>query len=365
MTPTLPRYHGLDLIRLVSFIAICIFHISFIHYFTESIEIAQHSIIFTLMEYFARSLAFSGFTVAALTSALTALSGQGLQKRLRLFTFLVFGWCVFSVLIESGDVLLMWDIYPLIFVGVLTATAAEMLDPRCSRALGLLGFLMLWIPFWEFRHLVTLPYHLKIAFGFGDCQVDQVEWPVLPWIGLIWLGYGIGQTLRESWQSKRVDTLRLTPAEGAVWAILLAASAAEFGAFYHINLGRFFACEAYRQPPLTWWAHMLWPLFALRLSVEPRIQSWLARRKLCQLVSRLAVSRKFWIAYITSYLLAHALSALGTATGLEQTEWRVPATIVFGLAYFPLIEYVTRLIIRWSEWTLRRLDRRPMQGPSA
>jgi uncharacterized membrane protein len=364
MTPTVPRYHGLDLIRLLSFIAICIFHITFIHYFTASIEIAQHSVIFTLMEYFARSLAFSGFTVAALTSALTALSGQGLKKRLRLFTFLVFGWCVFSVLIERGDMLLMWDIYPLIFVGILSATAAETLHPWGSRALGIVGLMMLWVPFWELRQLVTLPHELKVALGFGDCQVDQVEWPVLPWIGLIWLGYAIGQSLREIWQTKRSDALRLTLAEGAVWGILLAASTAEFGAFYHINLGEFFACEAYRQTPLTWWAHMLWPLFALRLSVEPRVQSWLARRTLCRLVSGLAVSRKFWIAYITSYLLAHVISAVGTATGLEQTEWRVPATIAFGLAYFPLIEYVTRLVLRSSEWYLKRLDRLPLQGPS-
>jgi hypothetical protein len=342
---TTRRYHGLDLVRLTSFVAICIFHISFIHYSTPSIEIASQSAVFTAMEYFARTLAFSGFTVCVLTSVLTAYSGKGLAKRFRLFAFLMFGWCVFSALIDAGDVFLMWAIYPLILVGILTATLAEMSSPRLSRMLGLLGAVMLWIPFWQLGEIVHMPRDVKAVLGFGNCQLDQVEWPILPWIGLVWLGYLGGQSLREVHVRRRESRLRLGLPEGLAWGVVLAASWPLLGGFYRINLGQFFACEAYRQPPLIWWAHLAWPLFAMRLAVEPRIAGWLAERRFCRAASNLAVSRKFWIAYIASYLLAHALSIIGTATGLEQTEWRVPATVAFAIAYFPLIELTTRLVM--------------------
>ncbi len=351
----LPRFVGLDAIRFVSFIAICIFHITYIHYFTRDIAIAKELVIFEWMEVFTRSLAFSGFTIAFLTSLLTAYSGKGLLKRARLFLFLIIGWFLFSVLLDSGPELLVWDIYPLIFIGVFISTLAEAKKPEWSRVLGFIGFMMLWVPFWKISQwypIPELPLDFHAVLGFADCLKYQVEWPIFPWIGLIWFGYASGQALRmelsrdgQADLTSRSQGIPIHLPELCVWILFIGLGVPFWGYFYHIKLAEFFACEAYRQPPYVWWSHMMIPVFLIRASLDPKVDTFLGRLKPLVWISHLAISRKFWVGYLFSYLLAHATSYLGTLSGLEQTPWRVAATAIFCAGYFVSIEVFTRLAL--------------------
>lgn len=353
--PNLPRFVGLDAIRFVSFIAICIFHITYIHYFTREITIAKELVLFEWMEVFTRTLAFSGFTIAFLTSLLTAYSGKGLIKRARLFLFLIIGWFLFSSFLDTGPEILVWDIYPLIFVGIFIATLAEAKQPYWSQMLGLIGFILLWIPFWKLNRILPipeLPLDFQAVLGLADCLKYQIEWPILPWIGLIWFGYACGQALRTEFSKNphekahsKSSGVKLTRMEILVWILFIGLGSPFWGHFYHIKLAEFFACEAYRQPPYIWWSHMMVPLFLMRLSLDPTVDQFLGRIKPVVWISQLAISRKFWVGYLFSYLLAHATSYLGTLSGLEQTPWRVTATAVFCAGYFISIELSTRMAL--------------------
>ena len=338
------RFHGLDLIRSLSFFAIATFHISLIHYFTREITIANESTIILAADRFSRALSFSGFTILFITSLLTAYSGSTLWSRVRLHSFLSIGWMIFSYTMTGSFFDLIWDIYPLVFSGILSATILEKVAPHLLKYLGLIGFLFLWIPFWEFSDYFAMGSNARAVLGFADCTNQVSEWPVLPWIGLIWFGYAIGQPMRHAWRG-HWQHYHLTRKEGIVWAVFLLAGISQWGSFYNINLGKFFACDAYRQPPLTWWGHFIWVMFAVRLCIEPTVQKFLARPKILQFNSRLAINRKFWMAYLLNYLLAHGLSYLVTESGVEQTEWNVPTIAIIAVGFVPVTEVILRSLL--------------------
>jgi hypothetical protein len=349
-----PRFHGLDLIRLISFYAIAIFHISFIHYYSIDIQISRETPIYAAIETYARSLSFSGFTVLFLTSMLTAYSGRGLTKRIRLFGFLIFGWAIFSAYMAgSGNLLLTWDVYPLIFFGILSATIAELCSPYFSRTLATLGVVMLCVPFGEWASPKWMSYDLATVLGFGDCTKNAIEWTILPWMGLVWFGYGVGQFLREKVENNTMDDLKLTSSEACAWSIPLIGSIPQWGAFYHIRLGPMFACDAYHQTPLVWWSHLIWVFFAIRISLDPSVARWLARQSWAQRISGLCISRRFWVAYFASYVWAHVVSEIGTATAWEATSWRVEATVIVGVMYFISLEYVTKFLLFWGNYIIQ------------
>lgn len=340
------RLHGLDLIRLVSFFAIATFHVSLIHYHTADIAIAGESVIIRATEQISRVLAFSGFTICFLSSLLTAFSGSSLTKRIRLFAFLIIGWAVFSgLMVAPEDTLFVWDIYPLIFTGVLLCSIIQLYSEKGLRVAGILGFILLCIPVWEFRSMVHLPGAMQSVMGFGECPTDLVEWPVLPWIGLVSFGYWVGNELRVRWQDRRTSFFRIEKKEMIGWGLLLGVSTLRFGDYYGINLGQAFTCEAYRQPPIVWWSHFIWPLFLIRLSFEPRIQAALARWRFAHFVSNLAISRKFWLAYFANYCFCYVLSAIVSSSGVEQTAWNVPVIAFIAVFLVPMTEILVRGIL--------------------
>jgi hypothetical protein len=346
------RIHGLDAIRLVSFFAIATFHISLIHYFQTDIVIANESIIIRIVEQIARALAFSGFTIAFLTSLLTAISSSSALNRVRLFSFLVFGWFVFSALMNKpDDMFLVWDIYPLLFSGILIATIVEIYFPRFVYALGIIGFSMLWIPFWDFMQLTDPDVsEVWIVFGLASCEVGAIEWPILPWIGLPWFGYACGLAIKKFSLTGRLSETNFTKKESMFWLVVLCTSIFGFGGFYKIKLGSAFSCEAYRQSPFVWWAHFIWVLFFIRLSFDTRIQARLASLKLFRFVSNLAISRKFWLAYFLNYLLAFTLSWIVDVTEVEKTSLHVPVIATIAVGFVPLTEVVLRIILSvWDE----------------
>jgi hypothetical protein len=342
------RFHGFDVIRLASFFAIATFHVSLVHYYTPAIEIAAQSRVIGAVHAVARLLSFSGFTVCFLTSLLTAYSGRAPRKRFRLFAFLFVGWLVFSfMMFGDRDRWFYWDIYPLIFLGVLTATLADLAGRVATRVVSVVGFLLLCVPWWSLGAAwgVGDGWSGNALFGVGNCDRQTSEWPVLPWIGLVWLGYGLGRELRELRREGRLASVAVSRKEAACWAVALAASVPWLGAFYAIDLGRFFACEAYQQPPPVWWAHFAWPLALMRLSVDPRVAGRLARLAPLRWVSSLAISRRFWLAYILNYLLCYLLSWLVTTSGVETTRWNVLTIEVIAVGFVPLTEVVTRGVL--------------------
>ncbi len=310
-SPTKIRWHGLDLIRLISFSVILTFQTGFMYFYTPSYEYGQLSTIQQVAEFICRCLSFSGFSIVFLSSFLLGYVQSTVRAetyRVGIFLVLIFGWIYLSLLMHS-PYLIVWDVYGLFLVGMVGMLLLKKLGRVWIRAAGIMGFILLWIPFWEFSsYFASWPENLQQIIGVVPCPSKEAsEWPLLPWLGLVGMGYALGHELVHQLRAGDTRFLRLRSGEALVWVLVLAASIPHWGPYFHIRLGSYFSCDAYRQPPIVFWSHFIWVLAALRLSLEPRVQSWLAARRLVLTISNLAISRKFWLAYVIHFLYGHLL----------------------------------------------------------
>jgi hypothetical protein len=333
----------LDLLRLASFFAIAVFHISLIHWGTPGIigyGVQPSSWIITAVEAYARALSFSGFTIIFLTSLLIGLSRRSAWTHARLLSFIVLGWIAFSATMHNRyGWQLTWDIYPLLALGLCTAFVLR----RWSGQLGAIGLILLCIPFWDMGTL-GLNRAWQNVLGFANCAHGVSEWPILPWVGLIWVGYAAGQMVKKTQHDPQ--SLALSKSEALLWAGLMAAGIFTWGAFYNIRLGSYFACEAYRQPPQVFWGHFVWVLFIVRLAFDPRVNSYLDRQRWVHWIQGLAISQHFWIAYIGHYFLGHALSYIVDTVELEKYWFHDQVIELIALTYLPMTEFTCRGILR-------------------
>ncbi len=339
------RALGLDLIRLISFLAIGTHHVSWVYFYSVDIPTTPHSFIIQLFEFQARSLAFSGFTILFMTMALTALSGRDTKRKKEFLVYLLAAWVLFTMFIEWESVIVLpWDIYPLILVGLLILHGLETLGRNWVRAAGLIGFVLLWIPFWNFEWLQALPLWLRQAI-IGDCGSDMAEWAILPWIGLVWLGYAVGSEMKARHISAPSEKCRLHWREAAVWLVLLAASIPQWGEYFRTPMGNEFSCYVYRRAPLVFWSHLVWAVFLMRASFDDRVQNRLKQNAFARWVSTLLISRKFWLAYLVHYPLAYAIALLGNEFA-RPTAYHNEAVAFVAIIYMPATEMVCRAIVR-------------------
>lgn len=320
------RLLGLDLIRLASLIAIWYFHTQSVGWYEVTGQMSDHWI-WRAAEIYSRVIPFSGFTILILTCFLHGMTWKGWRKATPLLGFLLAGWVVLNLLVMSEHRhFWIWDIYPLIALGLLTA-------PLAPRTLGVVGLIMTWIPFWQWGILQEIsPYWRHMVIG--NCANDMADWPILPWIGLTWAAFAAGREIRGL-------MFRVGRLEGFALTVLLAASTLRWGVYYNVPLNGGFGCHMFRQAPLTWWCHLIWPMALIRLSVDPRIQGHLERFKPARWVGSLAISRHFWFAYLTHYLLINAIF-LDRGEVLEQ--YPVLCTAAY-LSILPVTEILTRLLL--------------------
>lgn len=347
----IPRLLIVDLLRFLSFIAIGIHHFAWIFWYTRDVPLFIASQSYTgfmqlVTETYARSLSFSGFTIVGLASFLQAFTRQSVAKRIALFTLLLAGWAVFCALItQETGFYLGWDVYPLLFTGLLTCVLAEKLPAVALKCMGITGYIMLLLPFWNFAVFGDLPFFLRHII-VGVCENDLADWPVLPWIGLVWLCYWAGWEVKKYFAKGSATGALIQKKEAIFWAVLLMASLPQLGSYFHVPLGPEFPCFVYRQPPYIFWSHFIWVIFIVRLAFDPRIAEVSKKSKPLLWVSNLAMTRHFWLAYLIHYCLAYLFNGILDAMGGEKNSWYVHAIGIIYAMYFFIVEFLTRGIYR-------------------
>jgi len=361
------RWHGLDLIRLVCFFCIVEFHFGLFYFGEPTTGFADKSFIIWAVDWLGHLLMQSGFVIAFLSTLLLSLRKKAGSERLKLFGVLALGWLVLSLQTNS-PIGITWDVFGLIFAGTASVMAVEAMSGLSGiRFVGLLGYLMLWIPFWDLSSFLN-PGHeaLKNILGVASCQGQEVsEWPLLPWVGLIWFGYWMGAEIRRLTSAGQMESLRLSRKEAVAWGAILTASVPYLGGYLFVRMGQYFSCDAYRQAPAVFWSHFVWPLCLIRCSFDPRIEARLARTWWVKRVSNLAISRKFWLAYLLQY-------AYGTALAFALSRWEISDKDSFQVWELPILEFIAlsiifqnelmtskvdKLIRNLSQWRTRRLER--------
>lgn len=292
------RILGIDVIRFFSFIAIHIYHVIQTGWGDYTFNLSERSEFFQWCEYYARPITFSGFSIAFLTSFLKGRKRKEIKYHLYLYLFMGAGWLAFCAMYTLRfKFKLMWDIYPLLILGFISSQIFRMLGDRYLNTLGLLGFALLWIPFWKITWLNELPLLLKPVI-IGVCEIHNADWPVLPWIGLIWLGFALGNFYGNKW-------IRIRKYEGIFWSFVLLLSLIHLGGYYNVPLNSDYTCFVFRQSPFVFWSNFIWVMFLMRISIDPRVHRFLESLTILKWLNQLCFSQNFWLFYFLHYLYCY------------------------------------------------------------
>lgn len=352
------RYYGLDVVRFLSMVAIVQFHMleSFFYQDQEMFTRAQSWQVW--LHPYSRVLAFSGFTIIALSSFLIGWHVLSTKKWSRLLLLMWAGlFCIASLEAGKGQWFYFeWDIYPYLLV---TFTVIFLLQSyrKLFGVLAVISFVLLFLPVWDWAHSWSLHGLLRDA-TFGDCTVSgKGGWALIPWAGMAIFFFELGRWCRES------NTIKAFLAKGArweipVWTVGLLASIPSLGAYYLVPLGPGFSCFVMRKPPIVLWAHLIWIIFFCRLSFLTVANIRLEKNPFVRLISRSYWSRHFGLCY--------ALQFLWLEIGYPYVpyfEHHPHALDLFFLSIMPATEILARITwfcLKSSEAILRKLQRNPV-----
>jgi len=333
------RVFGLDLVRTISFYTIAAHHFTVTLWKTPGnfSPYRYSSTIWNLIEEEARLLSFSGHTVLFLTSLLIAYTAKNHEKALRIIPILLIMWFLSSLFDASSDSFFFaWDIFPLIAVGMGLSYFFTLLFPKPISfwLLSVLGFLLMSVPFWRFQVLQQLPLYPRHIL-IGDCPNDLSDWPILPWVGLVLWGYGIGCLIKEY----PTKLAQFSKKELYAWTLLLAWTPMYWGTYYKMLLGSHYSCESMRQEPVAFLAHLFGIMFILRLCFLQIVNNFFKRFSLARFISGLEININFGMAYFYHFILISMLIYIFNPT-LAASPW-FSAFISFLL--LPLTEISLRL----------------------
>lgn len=300
------RIYGLDLIRLIAFPAIVIYHFSWVFWFEPP---DPYPLPLRILELYARFFSFSGFIVVFLSSFLIGFKSGEYKKHSWLPFFLLGAWFIFCFLtyLKEGDSNIDWDIYPLLLVGIVSGRLLLKQTRFSQNAFLVFSLFLLLFPVWEFQNSFNLPPYLGRTL-FGQCPEDYSDWPIFPWVGLMWLGMIGGSRMREGMQKGWDFGFRKW--EYPLGIFLFAYFWQFKGAYFSVKLGDAWACFTFRQSPLIFWAHMLFWMALIRISFEPRVQNALKQNRYVLALSNLRISRYFFLSYILHYIIFFTLEAI-------------------------------------------------------
>lgn len=355
--PPQKRWVGIDLIRLISIFAITVHHFIWVIWYTPDLTPVRGFLGWDIVEAYARFLSFSGHSILFLSCFLIGYAEIKALKTWRVILFVAAGWILFCSF-ETGEnpVFWTWDIYPLIVFGLASGTLLKQVSKKAVYALGFLGLIMTWIPFWEFAAFNSLSLQWR-HWLVGDCSVDLADWPILPWAGFIWAPYALGVWIRDRVAKGRTNPLsKFTKLEAAFWIVAGVIALPNLGAFYRIILGPSFACYSFRQPPYVFWSHFIFVLFFLRLTVVDKVQSALIQVSTLRVLSTLKVSTSFGLFYLVHYTLIELCRAF----------LRIPiqSNIPFSFLVFILILPTTEILVRILEALAKKIFSRRHQAAS-
>lgn len=337
------RYLAIDLLRLLIFQAIVIYHSSWIIWISSyGPPDPFPTPIWRAASIFARALAFSGFTLAFLCSFLFGFKNKSSSKKSWIFLFLALGWLIYCFCVyfkELGKFHLMWDIYPLLCVGFLTGQFFLKRSVRFQVFLVFLFLLGLSIPFWRIGLKFT-PWLAEVLIG--RCPFDYADWPILPWIFLIWLGLIIGNLVNRGVVKYGNNFLVYRSKEYFFWVFIVIVFIPFSGSYYKTLLGDSWACFTFRQSPVIFFSNFFFWVLIIRIALIPSVQSWLSRNKIALWLSNLSINRHFFLAYLIHYVVLISLvGLLSTYHGLPL--WATDFIVLFTL---PITEIWIRALLK-------------------
>lgn len=298
------RVYGLDVIRIISFWVISCYHFTYTVWLDRAeqydVVMSAEPIFYNYVRPFCHALSFGGFTIMLLTTFLIGFRNSAAKIHWRLFAFILAAWVLFSWADEEFiKITLYWEVYPLLVLGLLIIEALHKKGHGLVYLLGAAGFVMTFFSFYDQNFALPLWAEQSL---FGNCAENLANWPIFPWLGFVFFGYAIGVAANQY----RGILDRISRVELTVWIATLFGSCFFLGAFYQLHPISEFECFAFRVPPVKFWAHLIFIVFLMRISLVTQVNDYIGTH--LGRVTQFQTSRNFFLVYALQYILCFALA---------------------------------------------------------
>lgn len=338
------RFWALDLLKLHAFINILIWHYVSVMwaYSDEFFPFRDVNFIWHGIELFNRSFVHSGHTILMITAFLSGLLGGKIRKP-SFYLFLLIGLVAFS-LVEKRDPtepMIEWDIYALVFVGFAFSFWIQKVSRFTLLVCAAMFFAFTWIPFWNYTLPPEWPAIVQ-QFLIGDCVNASGQWPLLPWVFFLWLFFIIGHLYRLE-KGEKYLAFSWTPF--IFYAVAFIGLFPWFGRMYVDPSNNSTHCLLVRTPPFEFYAYFVPILAAFHLSLMDRPNEWV--RKHLAWLSRLEVTRSFWIVYFLQYVVINLMERT-MGEQLRSNSW---LCLIGLIVVWPVCEFLSRgLRTAYRDW---------------
>ena len=289
----------IDYIRCFLYLAIASFHFVSIVWIDKGYAFSSVTSLWNVTEQYARTFVYSGQIILALTFALMAFRADSAKKLKRI----IMGSAVAAVLMAVADYpdnhsLFIWDIYPLVFAGALSLYLSIKYAPRLLDPLAVVGLMLLQLSFWDILPFTNTSIEVRAAL-VGDCVQKFADWPLLPWLGLIWFSFGVGKVAYSHQQKlKAFHRIEIGPS-----LLILLLGIWHFNAYRNTPPDAGWACFVFRQAPEVFLSQLFLYLLLMRLSLLDSVQIFLENFRLTKNIQSLRFTRNFGLFYLVHYLL--------------------------------------------------------------
>lgn len=337
----------LDLVKVFSMISIVIFHFNEFIFDAEYNPLRNETLFFRYSAYFAEFTSFGGQTIVSVVTFLFGFSQPKLsvKKYLKLMVILLIGYVIVGWSYYGGDAFkeFYWDIYPfhiVVFATLILFNYFEKLIPIASIA----GAIMLLLPFQKWSTAVG-GRNLTREILVGICNsVYKSSWPLLPWIGLAWMFYGIGSWLRRNPQHV-ARWATLSRAEGVFSCSVIVWCCFCFRTLFGLPYGEGLYCYILQLPHYVTWSYILFIGVLIRLSFVRAVDSTISQQPVLRTLAKSA-----WAKYLGySYLLQMIL--LGLWGNFEKQVTTNP--VLFDIALLSIF-----IMVEWLGITINFMTNR-------
>jgi hypothetical protein len=337
-SPDTERLIGIDWLRLWAFLAITVFHGSWF-FWPEVLGPPDPlpTALWRVLSAFAHYSSFSGFTVVLVTAFLLGRKRDVFDGKRWLPVFLLGGFVLFTLLLtwREGRFSFAWDVYPFLLLSFVSGDwILRKLPERYLLAFALTCVALVCVPFWGLRESIP-GSPLLVSVLVGLCPEDYADWPLLPWVFLVWWGLAWGRIMRN----------RRAESDALLWPLVVVAASGLVSAavyFGRTPLGDLWACYNFRPPFAIAIELFVGLAAALHLTTLRPVNAWLSRHSWTSWPSKLAINRHFFLAYVVHYVALFFVGELVQGDRLGLVGYDLGWVVAVGAA-----ELVPRLVMRW------------------
>jgi uncharacterized membrane protein len=294
----------LDIFKAFSMISIIVFHFNEFIFDFEFYPLRAETYFFNYVAYLSEYTAFSGQSIVAIFSFLFGLNGFSTspKKFAKLLGLFAVGYVVINVSYYNTEALstFYWDIYPFLLVSYISLTIIK--ENRLAiLATALSGLAMLVFPYQPLSKTAgDSDLFREILYGMCNEQ-NQSSWPLFPWIGLVWVFFGLGRFINFN-EALRLRLKRLNKAEMLVYGSVFLGTLPFFKYFGGTPYGKSLYCNVLQAPLLSTWAYLIFILLVIRMAFVAKVNHF------CHALSVLRVcSNSTWAKYFGPTYIFHVL----------------------------------------------------------